>query len=95
MSEDRFFERVRGDARSLRYEAGDVASARLAARIRARIEQPTVWQFLAAWFRPLAASLSALAIVATIALFRNNEALSLSGDAVEISVAGDVYSVAD
>ena len=97
MSEDRFFDRVRHDARELRYGASDALLTRVSARIRAGIEQPTVWEFLAAWFRPLAASLSALALVATIGLtlFESSEALAMSGDTVEVSMGGDVYSVVD
>ena len=97
MSEDRFLDRVRQDARQLRYEAGDVACARLSARIRARLAEPTVSQFLAAWFRPLAASLSALALAATIGitLVARSDATAFSGDPVEVSVGGDVFSVID
>jgi hypothetical protein len=97
MSEDRFLDRVRHDARELRYEAGEAVLTRVSARIRERIGQPTVSEFLAAWFRPLAASLSALALVATIGLtlFERSEALAMTGDTVEVSMGGDVYRVAD
>ncbi|HEY3053821.1 MAG TPA: hypothetical protein VGK04_10595 [Thermoanaerobaculia bacterium] len=97
MSDDRFFDRVRQDARKLRYEANDAVRTRLAARVRARIEQPTVSEFLAAWFRPLAATLSALALVASIGLtlFERGEAPAVTGDTVEVSMGGDVYSVAE
>jgi hypothetical protein len=96
MSDDRFFDQVRSDARSLRYEPDGVALSRLAARVRARIAQPGVTQFIAAWFRPLAASLSALAIVAAIGLtlLERND-MSLNSDSVEYSMGGDVYSVAE
>lgn len=97
MSEDRFLDRLRNDARQIRYEPDDFVTTRVAARIRAQLDQPRVAQCLAAWFRPLAASLTALALAATIGLtlFDRSETLSLSGDSVEISMAGDVYSVAE
>jgi len=48
MSDDRFLDRLRGDARSLRHEIDPVASTRLAARIRSRLTEPTVSEFIAA-----------------------------------------------
>lgn len=97
MSEDRFLDRLRHDARQLRYEPDDFVTTRVAARVRARLAQPDVAQLLAAWFRPLAASLTALALAATIGftLFDRSDSLSLSGDSVEISMAGDTYSVGE
>ena len=97
MNEDRFLERLRGDARSLRHEIGEVAAARLAARVRSRVMQPTIAEFIAAWFRPLAASLTALALAVSIGLtiVERNQAVSLSGDSVEVAVGGDVYSVVE
>ncbi|HEX9162670.1 MAG TPA: hypothetical protein VF980_13275 [Thermoanaerobaculia bacterium] len=97
MSDDRFFDRLRRDTKPLRYEPDDVVFTRVKARIRARIEQPSVSQFLASWFRPLAASLSALALAATIgfSLFERSQPPVLGGDSVDISMAGDVYSVAE
>src|SRR5437764_3271630 len=97
MNEDRFLERLRGDARALRYDAGDTAASRLAARIRARVSQPTIAELIAAWFRPVAASLTALALAATIGLtlVERNQAISWSGDPVEVSVGGDIFSVAE
>lgn len=98
MSDDRFFERLREDARRLQYEpADDFLFTRLSARIRARIEQPTVTQFLAGWIRPLAASLSALVLAATLglALLDRTDVLSIGNDTVEVSMGGDVYSVVE
>lgn len=98
MSDDRFFERLRAGASALRYEPDAAAMTRVAARIRARIAPaPTVTQLLAAWFRPLAATLSALALAATIgiALMPSDESEAFAADPVEISMAGDSYSVGD
>ena len=97
MSEDRFFDRLRSDARELRYEADSVATTRLEAAVRARIEEPTISDFLAAWFRPVAASLSALALMATIglAVFDLNQTPAMTADNVEVSMGGDIYSVVD
>jgi len=96
MSDDRFLDRLRADARSLRYEAGPVAATRLAARIRSRLTEPTISEFIAAWFRPLAASLSALALIAGIgiALLDRDQPLAI-GDPVQYTVAGDTYSVGE
>ncbi len=96
MSEDRFLDQLRADARALRYEIDPAGASRLRARIRARLDEPTVAQFLAAWFRPLAASLSALALIAGIAItvLERNQNISLA-DNIEISIGGDVFSVGD
>ena len=95
MSEDRFLERLRSDAQKLRYEPGHATLTRLAAKIRARINQPSVPQLIAGWFRPLAASLGAVGLAACIGLFfvDRSEAGSVSAEPIEISMAGDVYSV--
>ncbi len=97
MNEDRFLERLRDDARQLRYEVDPVAASRLAARVRARVMQPTIAELMAAWLRPLAASLTALALAAAIGLSiaERNQTLSFTGDSVEVAVGGDVYSVVE
>lgn len=69
MTDERFLERLRDDAEPLRFEAGDFMQARIAARVRERIAaQPGVAQFLARWFRPLGAALSAIALAATLSV---------------------------
>jgi len=105
MSEDRFIDRLREDARPLRFEPDAFMTTRVAARIRERIQTPaTASQVLARWFRPLAASLSALALAATLGIVwidRTSsdvqqqptvESLSAT-NTIEISAAGDVYRV--
>jgi hypothetical protein len=96
--DDKFFERLRGDAASLRYRIDDAGLARIRARIQERIARPTVAQLLAAWFRPLAATLTVVAIAAAIGLVSINggaDASALSEERVEIVVAGDTYVVSD
>ncbi len=105
MSEDRFFDRVSEDARPLRFEPDDFMTTRVAARIRERIQAPaTASQVLARWFRPLAASLSAIALAATIGIvwiertsapdLQQPTVESLSAtNTIEISAGGDVYRV--
>jgi len=67
MNDDTFFERLRNDAQPLRYEPDDVTWTRLQARVRDRIRTPaTVAQLLAAWFRPVAASIAALTLATAI-----------------------------
>jgi len=90
MTEDQFFERLREDAQELRYEpAGEFAWTRLAARIGERVRtQPTASWFLARWFRPIAASLAALALAAVLSLQMIEEPAS-----VETTVAAGQHSV--
>ncbi len=100
MSDDRFFERLREEARPLRYEPQDDAVwTRLSARVRARIqEQPSVSQLLARWFRPVAAMLAAVAISASASFLYVERSQDTSLDQIasadmSISAGGDVYSV--
>ncbi len=102
MSDDRFFEHLRDDAQRLRYEPDGVALTRLTARVRARIAaQPTIESFLARWFRPLAMSLTALAVAATLGVQWYDLAqqqsttleAAMSADPVEISVDGNTYTL--
>ena len=96
MSEDRFLDRVREDGRQLRYEMDSAAMSRVAARIRSRLNDPTVAQWIAGWLRPLAATLSALALIAGIGitLLERNQTVSI-GDPIQYTVAGDTYSVGE
>jgi len=102
MDDDRFLEKLRDDARQLRYQSDDVALSRLAARVRARLAaQPSVELFLARWFRPLAASLVALALAATLGVQWYERAqqqtttleAAMSADPIEISVDGNTYTL--
>jgi hypothetical protein len=69
MTDDPFFERLRDEARSLRYDADDAVYTRLSARVRERVAAPvTVSQLLAQWFRPLTASVAAVALAASIGM---------------------------
>lgn len=93
--DDKFLERLRGDAAPLRYQVDDATLARIRARIQARIGgETTVAAVLASWFRPLAAALGAVAVIAAISF----AAIDSSGTAVgtptvEIVVAGEPYVV--
>ena len=100
MSDDNFLERLRGDARQLRYEPDDFAFVRLQARVRERLTQPpTAAQFLASWFRPISASLAALSLVAALGTAyyvqtRDQVTMdSMASNSVEITVDGATYSV--
>lgn len=96
MTDDEFFKRLRGDAAPLRYEPDPFTLARIRAGIRARIERPTVLQLLAAWFRPLAFTLSAIGLAAAIgvaAIDTNDNGNTLGDSGVEIVMAGETYSV--
>lgn len=107
MSDERFLERLRTDAAPLRYEPADPATwTRLSARVRDRIargSQPlTVAQLLTRWFRPVVASLATLALVATLGMHwfeTSHDTMTvenaMASNNVEISVDGDIYSVAD
>ncbi len=104
MSDDRFLQRLRTDAQPLRFEADDMMTTRIAARVRERIAaegHAGVAQILARWFRPVVASLATLAVVATLSI----QWVEQSGDttattldsaatqSVDISVGGDIFSV--
>ncbi|HVR41544.1 MAG TPA: hypothetical protein VMU84_20785 [Thermoanaerobaculia bacterium] len=94
-----FFERLRTDAAPLRFEPDGAMMSRIAARVRERISQPTVAQLIAAWFRPLAASLAAVAILASVGLvFASDNSSSddqqqFASSNYEISMAGSDLSV--
>jgi len=99
MTDDKFLEQLRGDAKGLRFEGDEFLSARIAAHVRERVSAPpTVYQFLAAWMRPVAASLVALVVTVTISINwsqRNQEADSLSSNPIEIAMAGEYYGVGE
>jgi hypothetical protein len=103
---DDFLERLRTDARQLRFEPDEMMSARIAVRVRERIAAETqtgIAQILAHWFRPVVVSLATLALVATLGVQWAEQsrdaaaATSLdtltSTQTVDISVGGDTFSV--
>lgn len=94
---DDFFERLRADARPLRYEPDEFALARIRARIRATVERPTVAEMLAAWFRPLLAAVALVASIAVLTLTGTsaNDEPALGDEPPEIVMAGDSYRVGD
>jgi hypothetical protein len=103
MTDDNFLERLRTDARQLRFEADEMMSARIAARVRERIaaeSQAGIAQILARWFRPMVASLATLALVAMLGIQwaeQPHDATTLDSMAttqsVDISIGGDTFSV--
>ena len=96
MSEDKFLDRIRDDARQLRYEIDPVAMTRVSARIRSRLGDPTVAHWIAGWFRPLAAALSALALITGIGVTLLDRDQNVSfGDSIQYTVAGDTYIVGE
>lgn len=69
--EDRFLERLRGDASSLQYSVDDASYARLAARVASRIEEvhaDTPFDFIAAWLRPLVAAMVVILLLSSVAV---------------------------
>ena len=94
--DDKFLERLRGDAAPLRYQVDEAALARIRARIHERIAgpQPGVVELLASWFRPLAAALTVVAVVAGIT-FATIEDTTPDTDVLEVVVAGEPYVVSD
>jgi hypothetical protein len=95
--DDKFFERLRADAAGLRYRPDDATLARIRARIHERITpRPGVLELLAAWFRPLAATVTAVVIAAVIGVTAIDRSDAVVYDeAVEISMAGGTYSVGE
>lgn len=94
---DDFLERLRGDARALRHRPDEQTLARIRARIYEQLApRPTVIELLASWFRPLAATAVAIAIVAGIGVATlGRDDVSLDDTAVEVTVEGERYRVAD
>jgi hypothetical protein len=106
IDDDDFLERLRTDARQLRFEPDDMTSTRIAARVRERIAAETqngIAYVLARWFRPVVASLATLALVAALGVqwleqsSREVPGTTLdsltSTQTVDISVGGDTFSV--
>jgi hypothetical protein len=106
IDDDDFLERLRADARLLRFEADDMMTTRIGARVRERItaeSQNGIAYVLARWFRPVVASLATLALVAALGVQwleqspRDVPGTTLdaltSTQTVDISVGGDTFSV--
>jgi len=102
---DDFLERLRPEARQLRFEPDEMMATRIAARVRERIaaeSQAGIALVLARWFRPVVVSLATLALVAALGVqwleqSRDVPVTSLdaltSTQTVDISVGGDTFSV--
>ncbi|MEO8034124.1 MAG: hypothetical protein ABI837_06795 [Acidobacteriota bacterium] len=102
MTEDPFIERLREEATQLRYAPDEHMFVRLAAKVRERIQgQPSVSQLLALWFRPVATSLAALAIAASLGLswvMHTQETVAvdqIATSTTQTSADADVYSVGE
>jgi hypothetical protein len=94
MNDDRFFARLRGDARALRHQPDDAAMARMRAAISSAVRTPTVADLLAAWFRPLAATAAAIALAAVIGISAVRSAdVAFADTSVEITSGGETYRV--
>ncbi len=92
--DDKFFERLRGDAVPLRYRVDEATLARIRERIQDRIApRPSVVELLASWLRPLAAGLAAFALAAALGLATDRNDASLGDQPVEIVMGGDTYVV--
>jgi len=96
MNEDRFLQRLREDARSLQHDIDSVTVNRAGARIRARLDQPvSVSDIIVAWIRPLAASLTAIALAAVISYtIQDRNQLSIA-DLQQYSFGGEAYSAGE
>jgi hypothetical protein len=97
MSDDeKFFERLRADARTLRRQPDEQTLARIRARIHERIApRPTVVELLAAWFRPLAATAVAVAIAAVLGVTIVRDEPELGDSTIEVTTGGETYRVVD
>lgn len=97
MEHDDFFERLRGDAKALQHRPDAATLARIRARIEERIApRPTVMELLAAWLRPVAATVTAIAIAAAIGIAAysgGDDSAPQYEDAVTIVMGGETYSV--
>lgn len=64
MSEEKDLEELRAIARLSRFEPDEVMVQRLRARVAERVARPaTIWDLLAAWFRPVVAALAVLIVL--------------------------------
>lgn len=89
---DDFLARLRQDAAPLRHRPDEATLARIRARIQERIApQPTVAEVIASWFRPLAAAIAVVAIVAGVGL----ATIEIPEGGIEIAVGGETYVVTD
>src|SRR5260370_16268041 len=80
--DDNFLDRLRAEARSLRFEPDDMMTTRIAAHVRGRIAieaQAGIAQVLARWFRPVVASLATLALVAALGVQWLEQSRAVSG----------------
>ena len=106
IDDDDFLERLRTNARALRFEPDEMTSNRIVARVRERItaeSQNGIAYVLARWFRPVVASLATLALVAALGVQwleqspRDVPGTTLdaltSTQTVDISIGGDTFSV--
>lgn len=92
--DDKFFERLRADAATLRHRVDDATLDRIRESIHERIApKPTVLELLASWVRPLGFGLAALVLAAAIGLTINTDAPALGNESVEIVAGGDTYRV--
>ena len=94
--EDDFFARLRQDAAPLRHRPDEATLARIRARIQERLHeqmapQPTVAEVLASWFRPLAAAIAVVAIIAGVGL----ATIDIPEGGVAIAVGGETYVVGE
>jgi len=104
MTDDKFLERLRDEARQLRFQPDDLMMTRIAAHVQARVaaDEIGIAPLLARWFRPVVASLATLALAATLGvgwMEQSREVPATGLDAltgtqtVDISVGGDTFSV--
>jgi hypothetical protein len=94
--DDKFFERLRADARSLRRQPDEQTLERIRLRIQERIApRPTVIELLAAWFRPLAATAVAVTLAAVLGFTMVRDEPSLGEGTIEVTTGGETYRVAE
>ena len=94
--DDKFFERLRIDARALRRQPDEQTLERIRLRIHERLApRPTVVELLAAWFRPLAATAVAVVLAATLGFTMVRDEPSLGDVTIEVTAGGETYRVAE
>jgi len=98
MNDDEFFEGLRGDARSLRFEGSAAAHERIRAGVRSRIARDEgVSAILLGWFRPVMIGLAAatLATVAVVGWFHQPSASELLANSDVSTLSEDYYRAAE
>lgn len=98
MNEELDLEALRSIARQSRFEPDELMLQRLRARVAERVSGPTaIWDLLAAWFRPVAATLAVLIVLLGFFLSRQTTTVEseLLASVSPLPAAEEIYRDAE